>query len=101
MSRSLIADHDEYPQIADLTADFVYARLQRTREEEAARLSAARARPLGEGGAGLGARARARPASLCQRRAGGNEAARCLRLRHQRRQGPQPAGGQALIERLG
>ena len=30
----VIADHDEYPQIADLTSDFVYARLQRTREEE-------------------------------------------------------------------
>ncbi|HKR25109.1 MAG TPA: DUF72 domain-containing protein, partial [Allosphingosinicella sp.] len=29
------ADHDTYPGIADLTADFVYARLQRTREEEA------------------------------------------------------------------
>lgn len=28
------ADHDEYPAIADLTADFVYARLQRTREQE-------------------------------------------------------------------
>lgn len=26
------ADHDEYPQIADLTADFVYARLMRSRE---------------------------------------------------------------------
>ena len=30
------ADHDTYPGIADLTADFVYARLQRTREEEPA-----------------------------------------------------------------
>lgn len=28
------ADHEEYPEIADLTSDFVYARLQRTREEE-------------------------------------------------------------------
>jgi len=28
------ADHEEYPQIADLTSDFVYARLQRTREDE-------------------------------------------------------------------
>jgi uncharacterized protein YecE (DUF72 family) len=32
----VVADHDEYPQIADSTADFVYARLQRTREEEPA-----------------------------------------------------------------
>ena len=30
----VFADSDAYPQIADLTADFVYARLQRTREEE-------------------------------------------------------------------
>lgn len=30
----VFADHDTYPQIADLTADFVYARLQRTRESE-------------------------------------------------------------------
>ena len=30
------ADSDKYPQIADLTADFVYARLQRTVEDEAA-----------------------------------------------------------------
>ncbi len=28
------ADHQEYPQIADLTSDFVYARLQKSREEE-------------------------------------------------------------------
>lgn len=27
------ADHDDYPAIADVTADFTYARLQRTREE--------------------------------------------------------------------
>jgi len=28
----VIAEHEEYPQIADLTADFVYARLMRTQE---------------------------------------------------------------------
>src|SRR5688500_18408376 len=32
----VVADSDGYPQIADLTADFVYARLQRTREDEPA-----------------------------------------------------------------
>ncbi|MGQ0589931.1 MAG: DUF72 domain-containing protein [Sphingosinicella sp.] len=32
----VFADHETYPEIADLTADFVYARLQRTREEEPA-----------------------------------------------------------------
>jgi uncharacterized protein YecE (DUF72 family) len=30
----VIAEHDSYPQIADLSADFVYARLQCAREEE-------------------------------------------------------------------
>jgi uncharacterized protein YecE (DUF72 family) len=32
----VVADHEIYPEIADLTADFVYARLQRAREEEPA-----------------------------------------------------------------
>src|SRR6202008_3264007 len=31
----VFADSDVYPEIADLTADFAYARLQRTREGEA------------------------------------------------------------------
>jgi uncharacterized protein YecE (DUF72 family) len=30
----VVAEHDTYPQIADLSADFVYARLQCAREEE-------------------------------------------------------------------
>lgn len=36
----VMAEHESYPQIADLTADFVYARLQTTREEEALGYSA-------------------------------------------------------------
>ena len=39
----VLADHDTYPAIADLSADFVYARLQRARSEE----------PLGYGSAAL------------------------------------------------
>ena len=35
------ADSDDYPAIADVTADFVYARLQRTREENATGYTAA------------------------------------------------------------
>ena len=31
----VFADSDDYPAIADVTADFVYARLQRTAEEHA------------------------------------------------------------------
>jgi len=37
----VFADHDTYPGIADLTSDFVYARLQRAREEEPAGYGAA------------------------------------------------------------
>lgn len=37
----VFADTPKYPQIADITADFVYARLQDAREEEAAGYSAA------------------------------------------------------------
>lgn len=32
----VFADHETYPEIADLTADFVYARLQRAQEDEPA-----------------------------------------------------------------
>ncbi len=32
----VFADHESYPEIADVTADFVYARLQRAKEGEAA-----------------------------------------------------------------
>jgi uncharacterized protein YecE (DUF72 family) len=32
----VVADHEVYPRIADLSADFVYARLQRARQEEPA-----------------------------------------------------------------
>jgi uncharacterized protein YecE (DUF72 family) len=31
---AVVADSDKYPLLADVTADFVYARLQRTREDE-------------------------------------------------------------------
>ena len=37
----VIADHEEHPQIADLTTDFVYARLQRTQEDVATGYDAA------------------------------------------------------------
>jgi uncharacterized protein YecE (DUF72 family) len=37
----VLADHPTYPEIADITGDFVYARLQQTVEDEAAGYSAA------------------------------------------------------------
>lgn len=58
----VVAEHETYPQIADLSADFVYARLQRAREEEPAGYDAealdrwagvARAWAKGESPAGL------------------------------------------------
>ena len=63
------ADSDDYPAIADVTADFVYARLQRTRGEDRHRLFRRRSRSLGEAGEALGRRRRAgRPAALRRRR---------------------------------
>ena len=62
----VIAEHETYPQIADPTADFVYARLQCAREEEPAGYSPAAARPLGRSGSRLGGRGesgRTRPMS--------------------------------------
>jgi uncharacterized protein YecE (DUF72 family) len=32
----VLADHDEYPLLPDITSDFIYARLQRTQEDEPA-----------------------------------------------------------------
>ena len=58
----VVAEHETYPQIADLSADFVYARLQCAREEEPAGYSAqaldrwaevVRGWAVGEGPAGL------------------------------------------------
>lgn len=37
----VFADHERYPQIADPSSDFVYARIQRTREEESQGYAAA------------------------------------------------------------
>ena len=55
----------------------------------ARRLCAGGARPLGGGGRGLGGGREPGGARLCQRRRGAEDAARNLRLLHQRRQGPQ------------
>ena len=58
------------PQIADLTADFVYARLQQTREEEPDGYSAAALDRWAAGRARLGGRREPDGPRLCQRRAG-------------------------------
>ena len=81
----------DFPQIADVTAPFVYARLMGTSDDHAAGLApeavalwADRARAWAEGD---GAR---RPRD--RRAAAGEARPRRLPLRHQRRQAPQSAG---------
>ena len=96
----VFADSDQYPEIADLTADFVYARLQRTREEEQAGYSPAdldrwagaiRGWARGESPAGLAyvsdAKAQARPREVFAFVISG------AKVRN-------PLAAQALIERL-
>ena len=95
-----VCDSAEYPQVADLTADFVYVRLRRTREEEPAGYSpaeldrwaaAALAWARGESPAGLDyvsdARAEVRPREVFLFVIGG------AKLRN-------PAAAAALIERV-
>ena len=100
-SRAVLVESDKHPLIADVTADFVYARLQRTSEKEKTGYPPARARCLGQARAGLGERRRA-GRSLDHRRA------------HARRKAKRdvfiymisgakvraPAAAMALIERL-
>ena len=96
----VFADHETYPEIADLTADFVYARLQRAREAEPAGYGAdaldrwarvARGWAAGESPAGLDylsdARAERRPRDVFAFFISGDK------LRN-------PAAAEALIGRL-
>ena len=57
------ADSPDYPAIADVTGDFVYARLENTRRGRAGGLFAGGARSLGDGREGLGG-GRGSPAGL-------------------------------------
>ena len=60
----VFADHDIYPEIADLTADFVYARLQRSRARTSRRATAPRRSTAGPRWRGAGRPARARRGSI-------------------------------------
>ena len=95
----VIAGDCEYPEIADVTAPFVYARIMGTAKEEEAGYSnavldlwAARAKTWAAGGS----RKTSGPWPKLRRTRG---AARAF-LRHQRRQGANPAAAMALIERV-
>ena len=90
------------PQIADLTAPFVYARIMGTREDEAGRLCRGGPRPLGRGGAELGRGVGARCVADARRRPRTIAPARDVFLYvisgAKRR---NPAAAMALIERVG
>ena len=90
---AVIAGDSEYPQIADVTAPFVYARIMGTTEDGGARLFRRRARSMGEPSQDLGRRRLA--AGSRDRHAGAEirrRRPRCLSLCHQRPQGAQPRG---------
>ena len=85
----IIAGDSDYPQIADVTAPFVYARIMGTSEQEALGYAPRGARPLGQPCESVGRGRRAgRPRN--RRAAAGAARARRLPLRHQRFQGAQP-----------
>ena len=95
-------DSEEFPEIADITAPFVYARLMRAREDEESGYSAkaldqwaASARALGEG-------RRAGGASRASRAPAGGGAPRDVFIYMINGFKPKaPAAAMALIERLG
>ena len=68
--RSVFTDHATYPNIADITGDFVYARLQQGKDTVADRLSAEGARRMGRSGCSTWARGQraGRPAARRRRR---------------------------------
>ena len=103
----VFTDHAKYPNIADLTGDFVYARLQRGKDTIADRLSAEGHRRLGRASAIVGARRGAGRSAACR---SGEESRRPCRatstprrfcLRHPRRQGPRAGGGDGVDRAVG
>ncbi len=97
----VFADHETYPEIADVTADFVYARLQRTQADEPTGYGVkaldrwaevARGWASGESPAGLNYVSKAKPAK--QPRA-------VFAFFISGAKGRNPAAAKALIERLG
>ena len=87
------AHSDDYPAIADVTADFVYARLQKSQECDRHRLCRGRSRRLGKAGETVGLRWRGRRPAALRRQAGGEEETRRLRLHDRRRQGSRARRG--------
>lgn len=98
----VFADHSDYPEIADLTAPFVYARLQKTVAEEAAGYSAGQLDHWAQVARGWSAGAAPDGLSYAGEPSAGTGTPRDLYLfvisgAKER----NPAAAQALIERLG
>ena len=94
---TVFTDSDEHPSFADVTADFVYARLMRSRSEHRDRLYRGRAEGLGRTRPQPG-RAAGNP-TTCRRivrEAPPVQAARGVRLLHQQCEGTQPGGGDGV-----
>ena len=88
----VVVESDKHPLIADVTSDFVYARLQRTSEEGENRLSAKGARYLDGAREDLGGRRRAGGSGDHLRQGACKSKAGCLHLHDLGRQGARPGG---------
>ncbi len=85
----VVAGDSEYPEIADITAPFVYARIMGTRGEATARLSEKGTRRVGAARQGVGCRQGPDRSGDGRESEGRRRGARRLSLRHQRPQGTQ------------
>ena len=89
----VFADSPQYPAIADVTGDFVYARLERGEDDNPLCYPRKGYRPLGRCREVLGGGRPARGAALCRGRRAEESPARNLRLLHPRRQGARARRG--------
>ena len=89
----------EFPLIADVTADFVYARIMGTQAKEKLGYPARDPEKMGGARQGLGEGRNAQEAAVAGAPRAQKEARR-LPVRDQRRQGTQPAAAQAIIAAL-
>ena len=88
----IVAGDCEFPLIADVTADFVYARLMGTSEKEKLGYSKAAIENMGRARQGL-VQGRRAQGSAAARQAGSEDAARCFPVRDFRRQGQESGRG--------
>ena len=87
------AEHDNYTEIADVTADFVYARLQKGDEKLKAGYPPKALDPWAKRAQELGQRRRAERSAARRQEKRGEKAARRLHLFHPRSQAARAGGG--------